>query len=54
MATLTEASLTDVERRTLGRLVELLKAELGTELRAVWLFGSRARGEPRGTSRTWT
>jgi predicted nucleotidyltransferase len=39
-------SLSDVERRTLARLVDLLRAELGDGLRAVWLFGSRARGEP--------
>jgi predicted nucleotidyltransferase len=51
MATLAQASLTETERRTLDRLVELLKRELGSELHAVWLFGSRARGEqPRDES----
>jgi predicted nucleotidyltransferase len=43
---LEDTSLTDVERRTLARLVELLRVEFGPELRSVWLFGSRARGEP--------
>jgi len=46
MPTLAEASLTDAERRTLDRFVELLREELGDELRSVWLYGSRARGEP--------
>jgi predicted nucleotidyltransferase len=45
MATLAEASLADAERRTLERLVDVLRQELGSELRAVWLFGSRARGD---------
>ena len=30
------------------RLLELLEAELGPHLRAVWLYGSRARGEEPG------
>jgi len=42
----TGTSLSDVERRTVARFVELLESELGEELRSVWLFGSRARGEP--------
>lgn len=29
----------------LDRLVELLRARFGDELKAVWLYGSRARGE---------
>lgn len=29
------------------RFVELLYAEYGDGLRSVWLYGSRARGEPR-------
>lgn len=38
-------------RLTLDLLVELLKRDLGPELHAVWLFGSRARGEePRAES----
>lgn len=46
MPTLADASLSEGERRTLVRFVELLGAELGGELRSVWLDGSRARGEP--------
>jgi predicted nucleotidyltransferase len=37
--------LTDRERRVVEGLLVLLRAEIGDELRAVWLFGSRARGE---------
>jgi predicted nucleotidyltransferase len=33
------------ERRVLDRFVELLREELGGDLRSVWLYGSRARGE---------
>jgi predicted nucleotidyltransferase len=29
------------------RVVELLREELGPDLHAIWLYGSRARGEPR-------
>jgi len=39
------AILSDPERRTLQRFVAMLGAELGDDLRAVWLYGSRARGE---------
>jgi predicted nucleotidyltransferase len=39
------ASLTDAERRVVERLVKLLREELGSDLRAIWLYGSRARGE---------
>jgi predicted nucleotidyltransferase len=42
---LAHTSLSEVERRTLARLVDLLQSDLGGELRSVWLFGSRARGE---------
>lgn len=48
MASLAEASLSGAERRVLDRLVNLLERELGDELLAVWLFGSRARGERPG------
>jgi predicted nucleotidyltransferase len=34
-----------VERRTIQRLLRALRAELGEHLRAVWLYGSRARNE---------
>lgn len=46
MQALVRASLNDAERRTLERLVPLLELEFGDALRAVWLYGSRARGEP--------
>lgn len=48
MASLAAASLSDAERRVLDKFVELLKAELGAHLKAVWLYGSRARGERPG------
>jgi predicted nucleotidyltransferase len=34
------------ERRVVERLVPALERELGSALRGVWLYGSRARGEP--------
>lgn len=40
-----DASLTDGERRVVERLLGWLREELGEDLLAVWLFGSRARGE---------
>lgn len=40
------SSLTPRERRVLESFVVRLEAELGDDLRSVWLFGSRARGEP--------
>lgn len=43
---LARASLNDAERRVLTQLVPRLEAELGGELHAIWLYGSRARGEP--------
>ena len=42
---LAPASLTEAERRVVERLVERLRDELGSELHAIWLYGSRARGE---------
>jgi len=42
---LSEAALTHGERRVVGRLLERLRRELDKDLRAVWLYGSRARGE---------
>jgi predicted nucleotidyltransferase len=45
MTSIAATSLSDMERRVLDRLVRLLEAELGADLRAVWLYGSRARGE---------
>ncbi|HEY4620448.1 MAG TPA: nucleotidyltransferase domain-containing protein [Gaiellaceae bacterium] len=46
MPALAEASLTDAERRALDLAVSNLRDELGERLRSVWLYGSRARGEP--------
>jgi predicted nucleotidyltransferase len=42
---LSRAELSDIERRTVQRLVDSFREELGADLRAVWLYGSRARGE---------
>lgn len=39
------AALNDTERRAIERIVDLLESELGDDLLAVWLYGSRARGE---------
>jgi predicted nucleotidyltransferase len=39
------AALSAPERRTVERFVAALQGELGEDLRAVWLYGSRARGE---------
>jgi predicted nucleotidyltransferase len=41
-------SLSPTERRVLEQFVRLLEAELGADLRALWLYGSRARGEQPG------
>jgi len=43
---LAPASLSDAERRVVVRLVDRLREELGSDLHAIWLYGSRARGEP--------
>jgi predicted nucleotidyltransferase len=42
---LARAALNDTERRAVARIVARLEAELGDDLLAVWLYGSRARGE---------
>lgn len=42
---LSTAALNETERRVIERLVARLRAELGSDLLAVWLYGSRARGE---------
>jgi len=42
---LATAMLSERERRVLRRLLDLLRSELGSDLLAVWLYGSRARGE---------
>ncbi|MEX0992427.1 MAG: nucleotidyltransferase domain-containing protein [Solirubrobacterales bacterium] len=43
MSALAEAQLDSDERRLLDEFVAELKRELGSHLRAVWLYGSRAR-----------
>ena len=50
MPTVAETSLTALERATLERFVELLERALGDDLGSVWLYGSRARGEPPARS----
>ena len=47
---LAAAQLTESERRTVARFVARLGERLGDDLRAVWLYGSRARGEAHGES----
>jgi predicted nucleotidyltransferase len=42
---LSRAALNDTERRAISRIVEALRVELGDDLLALWLYGSRARGE---------
>jgi predicted nucleotidyltransferase len=43
---LATATLSLPERRTVERFVAALEGQLGEDLQAVWLYGSRARGEP--------
>lgn len=45
MTALAETSLSADERALIERFVEELRLRLGGRLHAVWLFGSRARGE---------
>ncbi len=47
MATLAQTSLATDEQALIERFVQELRLRLNGELHAVWLFGSRARGEPR-------
>lgn len=42
---LAPASLSQAERRVVERVVDRLIEELGSDLHAIWLYGSRARGE---------
>jgi predicted nucleotidyltransferase len=42
---LARAALSERERRVVSRLLAALRDALGKDLRAVWLYGSRARGE---------
>jgi uncharacterized protein len=41
---LNAAQLTQNERRVIDRFASRLDSELGDDLRALWLYGSRARG----------
>ena len=43
--TLSSAALNETERRVVARVVARLESEFGDDLFAVWLYGSRARGE---------
>jgi predicted nucleotidyltransferase len=45
MTALAETSLSRDERALMERFVEELRTRLGGQVHAVWLFGSRARGE---------
>lgn len=42
---LADADLSDAERRLLDVYLGMLEERMATELRSVWLYGSRARGE---------
>jgi predicted nucleotidyltransferase len=46
MPTLAETSLSADERALLERFAAVATARLGQGIRSIWLFGSRARGEP--------
>ncbi len=48
MARLAEAVLSPQERGALARFAQVLEHDLGPDLRGVWLYGSRARGEWTG------
>lgn len=48
VTTLEQTSLSDPERDALDAVVRALEAELGDQLAAIWLYGSRARGELPG------
>lgn len=41
---LSEAQLTDGQRRVVEQFASRLSATLGSDLRALWLYGSRSRG----------
>lgn len=46
MVSLVDTSLSGEERALVEEFASELRSRLGQELSAVWLFGSRARGEP--------
>jgi predicted nucleotidyltransferase len=39
------AALSETERRVVARILDRLRSRIGADLLAVWLYGSRARGE---------
>jgi predicted nucleotidyltransferase len=45
-----EAALTEKERETVRLFASRLREALGDDLRALWLYGSRARGEVHADS----
>lgn len=48
MTTLAATSLSPAEQRAVDRFLRSLRLEVAQDLLAMWLFGSRARGEPPG------
>jgi predicted nucleotidyltransferase len=42
---LSTAALNETERRAIAGIVDFIQEELGDDLLALWLYGSRARGE---------
>ncbi len=51
MSLLASTTLSDAERRVVEQFVAMLEERFGDDLYAVWLYGSRARGErPRPES----
>lgn len=47
---LASAALSTTERETVRRFASRLRQALGKDLRALWLYGSRARGESHAES----
>lgn len=47
---LASAALTEKQRETVRLFVSRLRDALGDDLRAIWLYGSRARGEAHAES----
>ena len=54
MTAVAETSLSGPERALVERFVEELRVALGSQLQAVWLFGSRRAASNRRRSQTWT
>jgi type I restriction enzyme R subunit len=45
-----DTSLTEAERTTIERFIERTQESLGTDLDAIWLYGSKARGDAKDGS----